>query len=109
MRWRNEQSYRLRLSEPLTDEKQEAYFNTTIKSLFNEEKPNQILFNILQGDKCIGYGGLVHINWIDKNAEVSFVMDTKLEKESFSKNWSEFLFLIEKVAFNYTIFRKLYV
>ena len=36
-------------------------------------------------------------------------MDTELEKENFSKNWSEYLFLIEKVAFNDMIFRKLYV
>lgn len=109
MKWRNEQIYHLRQSELLTVDKQDAYFDNTIAPLFNQEKPNQILFSFLEGGKCIGYGGLVHINWIDKNAEVSFVMDTELEKENFSKNWSEYLFLIEKVAFNDMIFRKLYV
>lgn len=109
MEWRNEQIYHLRQNEPLTAERQDLYFKTTILSIFNEEKPNQILFSFLKGDECIGYGGLVHINWIDKNAEVSFVMDTKLEKEEFSKNWSEYLYLIEKVAFNELMFRKLYV
>ena len=109
MKWRNEQIYHLRQSEPLTVEQQDNYFNTTIAPLFNEEKPNQILFSFLKANKCIGYGGLVHINWIDKNAEVSFVMDTKLEKKEFSKNWSEYLYLIEKVAFNQLGLRKLYV
>lgn len=109
LKWRNEQIYHLRQNEPLTVEKQDTYFNTTITSIFNEEEPNQILFSFLEGDECIGYGGLVHINWIDKNAEVSFVMNTELEKEGFSKNWSEYLYLIEKVAFNDLIFRKLYV
>ena len=45
-----------------------------------------VLFNYLHNGKCIGYGGLVHINWIDKNAEVSFIMDTELEE-----NYFEFL------------------
>ena len=109
MKWRNEQIYHLRQSEPLTIDKQDDYFDNTITSLFNQEKPSQILFSFLHANECIGYGGLVHINWIDKNAEVSFVMDTKLEKEEFSKNWSEYLYLIEKVAFNDMNFRKLFI
>ena len=50
-------------------------------------------------DRCIGYGGLVHINWIDKNAEISFVLNTNLESNEFSFHWSNYLGLIEKVAF----------
>ena len=49
---------------------------------------------------CIGYGGLVHINWKNMNAEISFIMNTQLEKKYFNKNWSEFLNLIENAAFN---------
>ena len=109
MKWRNEQIFHLRQNEPLTAERQDLYFKTTVSSIFKEEKPNQILFSFLKSNKCIGYGGLVHINWIDKNAEVSFVMDTKLEKEEFSKNWSEYLYLIEQVAFKELNFRKLFV
>ena len=85
MKWRNEQIYHLRQSEPLTIDKQDAYFDNTIAPLFNQEKPNQILFSFLEGNECIGYGGLVHINWIDRNAEVSFIMNTRLEEASFSK------------------------
>ena len=109
MKWRNEQIYHLRQSEPLTVETQDDYFNTTITSLFNEEKPNQILFSFLEGNQCIGYGGLVHINWIDKNAEVSFIMNTQLEEASFSKNWSVFLNCLEQAAFGELGFHKIFI
>jgi len=108
MKWRNDQIYHLRQSELLTIDKQEAYFNNTIAPLFNEEKPNQILFSFLEGNECIGYGGLVHINWIDKNAEVSFVMDTDLEELLFEKFWTEFLNLIKQPAFKDLNLRKIY-
>ena len=109
MKWRNEQIYHLRQSEPLTIDKQDAYFDNTITSLFNQEKPNQILFSFLEGNECIGYGGLVHINWIDRNAEVSFIMNTRLEEESFSKNWSMFLNCLEQAAFGELGFHKIFI
>mgnify|MGYP000064506564 CR=1 FL=1 len=109
MEWRNEQIYHLRQNEPLTVEKQDNYFNTTVASLFNEEKPNQILFSFLEGNECIGYGGLVHINWIDRNAEVSFIMNTRLEESSFSKNWSMFLKCLEQLAFGELGFHKIFI
>jgi len=109
MKWRNEQIYHLRQSEPLTVDKQDNYFNTTVASLFNEERPNQILFSFLEGKECIGYGGLVHINWIDKNAEVSFIMNTRLEETSFSKNWSIFLNCLEQLAFGELEFHKIFI
>ena len=108
LKWRNEQIYHLRQSKPLTEEDQENYFNTIVNSLFNEDQPNQILFSYMQKDVCIGYGGLVHINWIDKNAEISFIMNTELEEEHFSKHWTVFLELIERVAFKDLNFHKLF-
>ncbi|WP_343588625.1 GNAT family N-acetyltransferase [Flavobacterium sp.] len=99
MKWRNEQIYHLRQHKPLTIEDQNKYFSDVVAGLFGLEKPNQILFSFLESDMCIGYGGLVHINWIDKNAEISFVMNTELEREAFSKHWILFLQLIEEVAF----------
>ena len=100
MQWRNEQVYHLRQDKPLTEADQEIYFKTVVNKLFDQKQPKQLLFSYLEGDKCIGYGGLVHINWIDKNAEISFVMNTILEKDNFSKHWKMFLELIEQVAFN---------
>ena len=109
MEWRNEQIYHLRQPEPLTEQVQNAYFDNVVASLFEQEKPDQLLFSFLNKDQLVAYGGLVHINWGDRNAEVSFVMNTRLEKEDFSKNWSEYLYLVEKVAFNELKFKKLYV
>ena len=109
MRWRNEQIYHLRQSEQLTVDIQDAYFDNTIAPLFNEEKPSQILFSFLEVNECIGYGGLVHINWIDRNAEVSFIMNTRLEEESFSKNWSMFLKCLEQLALDELEFHKNFI
>lgn len=99
MKWRNEQIYHLRQSKPLTEVEQNKYFETVVNKLFEEDKPNQLLFSFLEDEKCIGYGGLVHINWIDKNAEISFVLETDLEKEYFQEYWFTYLGLIEQVAF----------
>jgi RimJ/RimL family protein N-acetyltransferase len=76
--------------------------------LFNEETPSQLLFSYLENQICIGYGGLVHINWIDKHAEISFIMNTELEKEHFSKHWKIFLHLIEQVGFEQLNLHKLF-
>ena len=109
MQWRNEQMYHLRQAEPLTKEKQDAYFENVINKLFDQEQPSQILFSFLKDNKCIGYGGLVHINWIDKNAEISFIIKTELEEENFEKNWLIYLRMIEDLGFNSLNFQKLYV
>ena len=109
MDWRNEQIYHLRQSEPLTRNRQDWYFDNVVASLFDQEQPNQILFSFLKGDECIGYGGLVHINWLDKHAEISFIMDTKLESEHFKEYWSVYLGLIESVGFKELSFHKLFV
>lgn len=109
MKWRNEQIYHLRQAQPLTEEDQNAYFENVVYKLFDQEKPNQILFSFLKEGVCIGYGGLVHINWIDRNAEISFIMNTVLEEDSFFENWSTYLKLIEKVAFCELSLHKLFV
>src|SRR5690606_29020966 len=90
------------------EENQENYFNTVVSRLFDQEKPSQILFSFLKNDRCIGYGGLVHIKWVDQNAEISFLMDTSLENEFFEKLWVKFLSLIEMVAFVELGFHKIF-
>lgn len=108
MRWRNEQIYHLRQNKPITKQDQDYYFNTVIDNLFEQDQPQQILFSYLQDDTCVGYGGLVHINWNDRNAELSFIMDTQLERNDFDFHWSNFLYLIEKVGFKELGLHKLY-
>ena len=107
-KWRNEQIYHLRQENPLTVEDQDNYFLNIVNNLFEQEWPKQILFSFLEKNICIGYGGLVHINWIDQNAELSFILDTKLESEFFSYYLSSFLKLIEKVAFQELNLHKIY-
>lgn len=109
MNWRNEQIYHLRQAEPLTKESQDAYFENVVAKLFDQEKPAQILFSFLKGEECIGYGGLVHINWVDRNAEISFIMNTTLEIDSFEKIWVSYLPMIEQVAFEMLDFHKIFV
>jgi len=109
MQWRNEQIYHLRQIKPLTKEDQDQYFEKVVAKIFDQEKPDQILFSFLQDEKCIGYGGLVHINWIDLNAEISFIMDTSLESDLFEFHWERFLSLIEKAAFQEIKLHKLFV
>jgi len=99
MKWRNEQIYHLRQQKLLSIKDQEEYFHTVVASLFEQENPRQILFSYLENNICIGYGGLVHINWQDRNAEISFIINTALEKEFFELHWTTYLFLIEQVAF----------
>lgn len=109
MKWRNEQIYHLRQAEPLTKGKQDWYFENEVAKLFDQDQPNQILFSYLKNGICIGYGGLVHINWVDRNAEISFIMNTILEEQFFEANWSAYLKLLEKIAFKDLSFHKLYV
>ena len=100
MKWRNEQIYHLRQARPLTEEDQQRYFDQVVSRLFEAQQPDQILFSYLEKGECIGYGGLVHINWIDSHAEISFIMDTRLEKEHFARHWSNWLTLVKELAFS---------
>ncbi len=108
MKWRNEQIYHLRQKEPLTNMQQDLYFNTVVNGLFGQEQPNQILFSYLENNVCIGYGGLVHIDWIHRHAEISFIMDTLLEHNYFEWHWRNFLPLIEELSFSELKLHKLF-
>lgn len=108
MKWRNEQIYHLRQARPLTEDDQQRYFDNVVYKLYDNSKPDQILFSYLEKGVCIGYGGLVHINWIDRNGEISFVMNTALEKEHFAEHWSNYLTMLKEVAFKDLSLHKIY-
>jgi hypothetical protein len=99
MKWRNEQLYHLRQKSPLTEAQQDDYFKEVVLPQFDEQTPPQLLFSYLEKNSCIGYGGLVHIDWDLKEAEISFIMDTSLEEQYFSFHWSRYLSLLEEAAF----------
>lgn len=108
MQWRNQQIYHLRQRRPLTEEDQQRYFDQVVSALFDQPQPDQILFSYLEDGRCIGYGGLVHINWADRYAEVSFIMDTALEQEHFAEHWSRYLTMLKDVAFAELSLHKLF-
>lgn len=132
MKWRNEQIYHLRQARPLTEDDQQRYFDNVVSKLYDNPNPDQILFSYLENRRssessesfdshcrvasevddvkgvCIGYGGLVHINWIDHNGEISFIMDTRLEKEHFAEHWSNYLTMLKAVAFDDLGLHKIY-
>ena len=97
--WRNEQMYHLRQNTPLTKEDQDQYFATVVKNLFEIDHPKQYLFSYLHQHQCIGYGGLVHIDYDRKTAELSFIMQTSLEQEAFATHWDNYLTMIRPIAF----------
>ena len=99
MKWRNEQIYHLRQKTVLTEKDQDNYFVNIINPLFDQDEPEQLLFSYLKNGRCIGYGGLVHINWIDSNAELSFLIDTELEKNEFDRHYSNYLKFINHLKF----------
>lgn len=100
MKWRNEQIDILRQKEPLTKEKQELYFSDVVDKLFEQEKPGQLLFSFLENEVLIGYGGLVHIDWESKNAEISFITATERNNNQtqFINDWKSYLKILKKVA-----------
>lgn len=100
MHMRNEQIFHLRQKEPLTVEQQDHYFASVISPLFEARQPPQILFSFLHNNECIGYGGLVHINWLDRYAEISFIIKPELEENYFAVCWQSFLHMIQQVAFD---------
>lgn len=108
--WRNAQMDILRQSTLLTDADQETYYNNVVRSTFKEKHPQQILLSFLLNGKCIGYGGLVRINWTKKQAEVSFLVDTARaqDKEIYRNDFSNFLTLIKKIAFTDLHLKRLY-
>jgi len=110
MKWRNDQMYHLRQNVKLTKKNQTDYFENVISKLFLMDKPTQLLFSYLEDDACIGYGGLVNISWLDKRAEMSFLLNTELKSNQINyRNYlSTFINFIKKIIFKELNFNKLY-
>ena len=110
MNWRNEQIDALRQKKPITKDQQYNYFNQIIMKSFRDDKPESILFSFLINSACIGYGGLVHIDWKSKTAELSFLVDTThyTDKNLYKSDFNSFLTLISKIVFEELKFKKLF-
>lgn len=100
--WRNEQIDVLRQAKPLSDSDQITYYQDVVLPLFSQVRPEQLLFSFLYDGECIGYGGLVHIDWSKKWAEVSFLVDSvrACHAEVYKNDFTVFLSLIKYIAFH---------
>lgn len=108
MVWRNTQINYLRQTAPLSLTDQNSYFKHTVRPLFDQDFPDQVLFAFLRKGGLIGYGGLVHIDYSDNNAEISFLMTNGLEEARAEEPRRVFLRLIARVAFNYLDLHRIY-
>ena len=99
--WRNAQMNVLRQVEEISPQKQIEYFEKNIWSELKKNDPNQILLAIEQNGQLIGYGGLVHISWVYKRAELSFLLMPELESDKIflKKCFEHFLKIMHQLAF----------
>jgi|GEM_PF-220329 len=108
--WRNMQMEILRQNEEISELQQKEYYTKVIEPTFSLSKPSLILFSILKEKTLIGYGGLVHINWDSKTAEISFLLEPTLNNHirSFTEIFDEFLLFIQKISFQVLSLEKIY-
>lgn len=99
--WRNAQMDVLRQTAPISPEEQEKYFSLNIWPDKSSQQPKQILLAIEENEALIGYGGLVHISWEYRRAEISFLLKPALEKnpEALFDYFSRYLLLVQTLAF----------
>lgn len=94
-KWRNEQRNILRQNKILTDKDQLAWFK-----LLPKDK-NQKIFSILDSsEKLLGYCGIVHIDWENRNGEISFLLESDTPKNTHQDIFLEVLSLLKRYAFS---------
>jgi len=97
--WRNEQLEILRQQEPISESEQDAYFKQTLLPQMSSSIPQQVLVSCLSGEELIGYGGLVHIDWSSRSAEVSFLSKTaRSYGRDLVADWETFLDMLIPLA-----------
>lgn len=107
--WRNAQIDVLRQKKMLTYEEQQLYFQEQVWPTFQQENPKQILFSFLLHDTCIGYGGLTYLDWENRRAEVSFLVDPAraADEKVYRQDFTHFLELLCQVAFEHMYLHRL--
>jgi RimJ/RimL family protein N-acetyltransferase len=99
--WRNAQMDVLRQTAPITADQQTRYFATEVWPEKCKLKPAQIVLAIEYNDALVGYGGVVHISWPNRRAEVSFLLMPAFENDAATRAsiFGKFLSLIKELAF----------
>ena len=100
--WRNGQMDVLRQKNEISKEEQINYFNQVVYPEILKDFPRQIIYSLYHANVLIGYGGLVHISWKDKRAEISFLIDTerKADLKLYEKDFETFILMTFKLAFD---------
>lgn len=100
--WRNAQMGVLRQAEPITTQQQVRYYSTCVWPTLADPRPANILLSLLEEGRPIGYGGLVHIAWEHRRAEVSFLLDEQFTWDPgvYAPYFSIFLNLVKRLAFD---------
>ncbi len=108
-KWRNDQIHILRQNKILNDLDQENFYQQLIKKSFYNLNPNEILFSFLLNDVCIGYGGMVYVDWEKKSAEISFINETKRVNQNkiYQNDFNTFISLLFTISFSELKFNKL--
>ena len=101
--WRNAQIDVLRQARPLTDEDQRRYYEEAVLPTFSQTEPRMLLFSYLLDGRLIGYGGLTNLDWVNRRAEISFLLETSRTGErnriQYEADFSAFLTLMKRIAF----------
>lgn len=110
--WRNEQMDVLRQNQVLTDKDQLRYFSNVVLPSYSDPATRIILFSFFLNEELIGYGGLTNLDWINKRAEISYLVKTDRSKEAnagqYTADFSAFLKLMKRIAFNDLELNRLY-
>jgi RimJ/RimL family protein N-acetyltransferase len=109
-RWRNAQIDVLRQPRPIAPDEQERYYAEHIWPAMAEARPSNLLLGYLEKGRLIGYGGLVHIAWEHRRAEVSFLLDPARTRrdDEYRADFQRFLRLLKEVAFSVLRFNRLF-
>lgn len=99
--WRNAQIDVLRQSRPIEKDEQAAYFAREIWPQKASSEPTNILLSMMENERLIGYGGLVHIVWDYRRTELSFLLDPAVPRteEDVADLFLDWVRLMQQLAF----------
>lgn len=91
----------LRQSSVITTEQQSDYYAAEVWPAMALPYPPNILLIYEEKGRPVGYGGLVHIAWEHRRAEVSFLLAPDLAgaSDEYARYFGVFLDLIKELAF----------
>jgi SAM-dependent methyltransferase len=102
-RFRNAQMDVLRQAAPISEVDQERWFDEVVAGAQRDPRPPMILVSILDAaERFIGYGGLTHIDWEARRAEVSFLVDPSraADPDLYRRDMTAFLGFLAGLAFD---------